>query len=177
MQLVIGHSWVRRLSDLAICGDDFVLWGQGGATFSSFIPQVRGYFARPGRRVPEQVFVFLGSNDIDKVRGTAEVWKVVDDCKAFCKVLRECCPGARLVFSQVEDRYAKNHLEDSRAILRDFKAKSNKFNKWLNKWEGRDDILLIKGKGRLSVPSLYARDGVHLNYAGNERLAQLLRDF
>ena len=177
MKLVVGHSWVRRLSDLYICGDDFVLLGKGGATFTSISDDVRKFFRNLKGDRPEVIFVFLGSNDLDNLDGTAEVFKVTTDCEAFCNLLRQLSPGSKLVFSQVEDRYAWNHLENPETILVDFKAKSNKFNKWLNKWDGKDGVFILKGRKGFSDPSLYGRDGIHLNYPGNVKLAERLSDY
>ena len=177
MKLVIGHSWVRRLAELYICEDDFVLLGRGGATFRSIEDDVRKFFRELKGRRPEVIFVFLGSNDLDRLEGTAEVYKVTADCEALCGLLRQLSPGSKLVISQVEDRYARNHLENSEAVLSDFRAKSNKFNKWLNKYKGKDAVFILKGRKGFSDPSLYGRDGVHLNYEGNMKFAQRLSDF
>ena len=110
--LVIGHSWVRRLADLDLdeCdGLKFVC--KGGATFTSIIGEVEKFFATPGWEIPKKIFVFLGSNDLDNLVGVEEVYKVTDACEAFCSLLGQLSPGSRLVVSQVEDRYARNHLK------------------------------------------------------------------
>ena len=52
-----------------------------------------------------------------------------------------------------------------------FSALANSFNCWLNKQHFKDRLLGLKGRSKLSNPSLY-RDSVHLNDRG---LAQLLR--
>ena len=74
----------------------------------------------------------------------------------------------------MEDRYAFNHLENPDAMLESFKAKSNKYNKWLNKWKGRDILFILKGANGFSDRSLYTWDGVHLNFDGNQKLAEKL---
>ena len=119
----------------------------------------------------------MGCNDLGNLESTADVYKVTSDCEALCGLLRQLSPGSKLVVAQVEDRYARNHLENNEAVLVDFKAKSNKFNKWLNKYKGKDAIFVLKGKRGFSDPSRYGRDGVHLNYLGNVKLAERLNDF
>ena len=58
MKLVIGHSWVRRLADLYICGDDFKLLGRGGATFRSIEDDVRRFFRGLKGSRPEVICLF-----------------------------------------------------------------------------------------------------------------------
>ena len=178
-RLVIGHSWVRRLSELCICDpQEYKFVCKGGATFASITEDVDRYFGRLGSRPkPEVIFVFLGSNDLDRLGGTGEVSQVTASCSAFCAHLRGWSPASRLVIAQVEDRFAWNHLENNDALLSDFKAKSNKFNKWLNKWRGKDGVFIMKGQRGFSSASLYARDGVHLNLDDNLKLAERLKDY
>ena len=126
---------------------------------------------------PEVIFVFLGFKDIDNLVGTSEVHRVIADCKALCELLRQLSPGSKLVVAQIEDRFARNHLERQEAILINFRAKSNKYNKWLNKYSGKDAVFILKGKKGFTDPSLYCRDGVHLNFDGNVRLAARLTNF
>ena len=71
--------------------------------------------------------------------------------------------------SQIEDRFAYNHTNRPEAILVNFRAKSNNFNKWLNKYKGKDAVFILKGKKGFSEPSLYAN--------GNVKLAARLSDF
>ena len=178
MTLVIGHSWVRRLADLRLdqcAGFKFI--GLGGATFDFMIGEVETYFSNPRHPIPQRVFVFLGSNDLDRIGSTAEVFQVTQFCEELGRVLRLHCPQANLIFSQIEDRFYKNHLENPSAIRKDFRAKSNKFNKWLNRWQGKSGVFILKGKKGFSDPQWYARDGVHLNFYGNVRLAQRLAEF
>ena len=176
--LLVGHSWVRRLRDLSICPEEYEFVCKGGATFASISDDVERYFNRLGSRPkPKIIFVFLGSNDLDNLSGTAEVFQVTESCSALCSLLRQVSPGSKLVFAQVEDRFTQNHLEDNDAMLSGFKAKSNKFNKWLNKWQGKDGVFIMKGRRGFSDASLYARDGIHLNFDGNVKLAERLRDF
>ena len=40
-----------------------------------------------------------------------------------------------------------------------------------------DALFVLKGRKAFSDPSLYARDGVHLNYEGNVKLADRLNNF
>ena len=126
-----GHSWVLRLQDLDLLPPEFSYLGYGGATISSLAARLECKQPKPSVEV---VFVFAGSNDLDNVATTAEVKSVFLDCQRFEKVLKTVFPGAEIVFSQVEDRYNFNHREDPSALNDSFKKKSNKFNKWLNKW-------------------------------------------
>ena len=138
MKLVIGHSWVRRLKELDVCDDDFDFLCKGGAFYASMLNEVKCYFRSPSKVRPSFIFVFLGSNDLDNVPDVASVPSVENQCSLFCEVLRSFCPQAKIILAQVEDRYSFGHNEDKRAILCRFKAKSNKFNKWLNKFNGKD---------------------------------------
>ena len=64
---------------------------------------------------------------------TGEVNIVIQNCKMFHEKLRSLCPQSKIIYAQMEDRYAFNHLENPDAMLESFKAKSNKYDKWLNK--------------------------------------------
>ena len=176
---MIEHSWVRRLAELDLpeC-EGFRYICKGGATFVNIRGQVEQYFvANPSRPKPLRIFVFLGSNDLDVIPGTAEVYLVTRECENLSNLLRRLCPGAEIIFAQVEDRYDFNHCENPDTVRREFKAKANKFNKWMNLWKGKDHLFILKGRKGFSDPELYARDGVHLNYQGNLKLAQRIADF
>ena len=105
--------------------DEFVLFGQGGATFVDFADSLEHKFARKKLK-PEAVFVFLGSNDLDSIDSTAEVSQVINACEQFHERLRDLFPEAKLIYAQVEDRYCYGHDESAESIKQDFKAKSNK---------------------------------------------------
>ena len=53
--------------------------------------------------------MFAGSNDLDNVTTTLEVNSVFIDCQRSEEVLKTVFPRAKIVFSQVEDRYNFNH--------------------------------------------------------------------
>ena len=84
MTLVIGHSWVRRLADLSLdeCSG-FKFIGKGGATFVSMEKEIKKYFLNPRHPIPQRVFVFLGSNDLDAISSTAEVIQVTQNAKLW----------------------------------------------------------------------------------------------
>ena len=105
------------------------------------------------------------------------MYKVVFACEAFAEELRKFWPSAKLIFAQVEDRYLYDHCENPELLWHEFKAKANKFNKWLNQWNGKDSLFVMRGVKGFTDPSLYARDGIHLNYDGNVKLAQRLADY
>ena len=172
--VLVGHSWVRRLGDLYLLPPEFRCLGIGGATFSSLASRLEQQKPNPST---EAVFVFAGSNDLDNVATTEEVNSVFLDVQRFEGVLKTVFPNAKIVFSQVEDRYQFNHCEDPSALLDLFKRKSNKYNKWLNKWVKKNHLFTLKGANAFSDPSLYARDGVHLNYDGNVKLAKKIVNF
>ena len=54
---------------------------------------------------------------------------------------------------------------------------TNKFNKRLNKWVKKNHLFVVKGANAFSDPNLYGRDGVHLSYAGNVKLANRIVNF
>ena len=171
---MVGHSWASRLQSLDLLPPEFSYLGYGGASFSSLAVRLEHKPANPSVEV---VFVFAGSTDLDNVATTAEVNSVFIDCQRFEEVLKTVFPRAKIVFRQVEDRYNFNHCENPSALNDSFKRKSNKFNKWLNKWVKKNHLFVAKGANGFSNPSLYGRDGVHLNYAGNVKLANKIVNF
>ena len=92
MKLIVGHSRVRQLESLCLCNEEFQFLCKGGATFQSLGQELKGFFDRASRSNPEVVYVFLGSNDIDKVAGTEEVNVVIHNCMKFHEELRSLCP-------------------------------------------------------------------------------------
>lgn len=174
-KVIVGHSWVRRLEELYLLPHaEFSCLGYGGATFSSLASRLEHLKPNPAVEV---VFVFAGSNDLDNVSTTAEVNSVFLEVGKLEGVLQTVFPNAKIVFGQVEDRYQFDHKENPSALLDLFKRKSNKYNKWLNKWVKKNHLFVLKGANGFSDPSLYARDGVHLNFDGNVKLAQKLKNF
>ena len=171
---MIGHSWVARLKGFDLLPSNFSFVGFGGATFPTLARKVELLTPDPAVGV---VFVFAGSNDIDRVGSTAEVNKVFDTCREFDGVVKVAFPNSRVIYAQIEDRYNRNHRESASALREAFKRKSNKFNKWLNKTLARNSIFLLKGANSFSNPQLYARDGVHLNLEGNMKLARKIVSF
>ena len=105
---------------------EFSYLGYGGASFS--LLAIRLERRQPNPSV-EVVFVFAGSNDLDNVATTAEVNSVFIDCQRFEEGLKTIFPRAKIVFSQVEDRYNFNHCENPSALDDSLKRKSNKFKK------------------------------------------------
>ena len=103
---MVGHSWVSRLQSLDLLPPKFSYLGYGGASFSSLPVRIEH---KPPNPSVEVVFVFAGSNDLDNVTTTLEVNSVFIDCQRSEEVLKTVFPRAKIVFSQVEDRYNFNH--------------------------------------------------------------------
>ena len=68
--IVIGHSWVKRLKAFDLLPPEFSFMGYGGATFPNLSSKLDKLEPDDGVRA---VFIFAGSNDLDKVTGTAGV--------------------------------------------------------------------------------------------------------
>ena len=172
--IVIGHSWVARLKECDLLPVGYRYIGYRGATFVSLAKQIKDLRPDPAIKA---VFLFVGSNDIDSAMTTADVNDLYIDCEYLHRVVRIAFPRAKIIQSQIEDRFAFNHLENPSAIKNDFKRKSNKFNKWLLKVYTYDFLFTLKGRLGFTDPKLYARDGVHLNYDGNVKLADKIANF
>ena len=169
--VVVGHSWVTRLRKSGLLDSGFV----------KFVDLPGGTFPRLTELLGKEeacqrfdyVFVFLGGNDLDNAWGLGEVCGVMKDCDTFLDQLRVVFPNAKFVVAQVEERFEKGTLE---ADL-DFRRKSNKFNKWLNKSPKKDKIFHLRGGKNFGVPIWYLEDGVHLNQVGTLRLALQLNGY
>ena len=169
--LIIGHSWVRRLSAYrGLLPNGATILGVGGATFSSAIPLLESYAARPEviDNHPFLVIVVLGGNEIAASKSCADADQVTIKCQKFCTLVKERFPNTRLAVCQVEDRF---HL-GSREIIFDHKRFGNRYNTWLNKWPGKDALVTIKGTRVLTNPKVYLVDGVHLNDDGYNLFCQ-----
>ena len=161
---VVGHSWVSRLRDSEELSSVFKYIAKPGGNFNTLREKLENY---PVCGEADYVYIILGGNDCDSARDTREICGVKDSCKKFADVCRAVFPNAKLIFFQVEDRYDPSSWEK----IEDHKRKGNKFNKWLNTFDGKDGLFCIKGSAGFSSPLNYALDGVHLNEVGNFRLA------
>ena len=119
------------------------------------------------------MFVILGGNDCNSAWDTKEICVVQNSCKDFAVICRNAFPNSKLIFFQVEDRLDPTTWE----IDLDHKRKGNKFNKWLNKSEGKAALINLKGQLAFSKPYYYTLDGVHSNEVGNLKLATLIQQY
>ena len=163
--VIVGHSWASRLRKSGLLDDGF----------SKFIDLPGGTFPRLTALLEKEeacqhkydyVFVFLGGNDVDNAWGIGEVNRVMDDCNKFLDQLRVVFPSAKLVVSQIEERFLSQADEAD-----EFRRKGNKFNKWLNKNPRKDKIFMLRGGQNFGIPIWYLDDGVHLNQGGMVKLA------
>ena len=170
MNFIVGHSWVTKLKNSRDVAANYEFLDQPGGTFRSLIERLQ-FFDR--QRWVGYVFVFLGGNDIDNAADTLAVNKVKDECDTFCNLLRLKFPGAKIIFSQVEERFERGSL-----VPRDaYRRKANKFNKWLNAYGNKDSLFVLRGVHKFSQPVWYSFDGVHLNDAGVKKLAGSIAQF
>ena len=167
---LIGHSWVTRLKSCGILPYEIEFIDLPGGTFESVGDKLR---RTEVRQDAGYVFVLLGGNDIDNVPDTLAVNSVKDSCSNFAALVRLKFPKSRIIFFQVEDRFMRGSLQENV----DFKRKSNKFNKWLNTFGGKDKLFCLKGKEFFSLPFWYSHDGVHLNEAGYIKLASMILNY
>ena len=146
--------------------------GIGGATFRSSIPLLESYATRPEvkENPPFGVIVVLGGDEISKAKSGADVDQVAVSCQEFCLLVRQHFPNTLIALYQVEDRYEVG----PGAINLHHKRLGSRYNYWLNKWDGKDVLVTIKGARVLSDASVYLVDGVHLNDEGYARFAQRL---
>ena len=167
--LVIGHSWVSRLRYSGLLpGFSFV--DLSGGTFRKLARVVESI---PTHQNYDYVFMFLGGNDLDDAWDMSEIREVESMCHDFVLMLRARFPSAKLIIAQVEDRFNPNTWQ----IDLDFKRKSNKFNKWLNKFPNKEALFTLKGAKYFSKRVWFEPDGVHLNHAGNVKLASQIQAF
>ena len=169
--VIIGHSWVTRLKNSNLLPDYYEFVDLPGGNLFNLVNKIN---LIPINQDNDYVFVFLGGNDIDNCASTKDVPDLFEHYQNFICLIRQVYPHARIVTAQVEDRFVVE--EGKLQINQDFKRKSNKFNKWLNALESKDGLLPIKGVNFLSGSCWYSWDGVHLNHAGEVKLAAILRD-
>lgn len=127
---VVGHSWVSRLRDSEVLPSVFKFVAKPGRTFPSVSRVLLGLSTHPEA---DYVFIILGGNDCNSAGDTVEICAVQDSCREFAIICRNAFPNDKLIFFQVEERYNPATWEIDLA----YKRKGNKFNKWLNKFEGK----------------------------------------
>ena len=108
--------------------------------------------------------------EISQARSGSDIDKVAVSCQEFCLLVWQHFPNTLIALCQLEDRYEVG----PGAINLLHKRLGNRYNYWLNKWDGKDVLVTIKGKKVLSDVSVYLVDGVHLNDEGYTRFAQRL---
>ena len=100
-------------------------------------------------------FIILGGNDCNFAWNTKEICAVQNNCKDFAVICRNAFPNAKLIFFQVEDRLDPTTWE----IDLDHKRKGNKFNKLLNKFEGKAALNPQVPNRVYKPPLVYCRMG------------------
>ena len=76
------YVWLLLCFLFSFCsGFEFI--GKGSATFVSMEKEIKKYFLNPRHPIPQRVFVFLGSNDLDAISSTAEVIQVTQNAKLW----------------------------------------------------------------------------------------------
>ena len=166
--VVIGHSWVSRLKFSGLLPSYFSFLDLPGGTFN----KLAGIIKRlPTHQESDFVFLFLGGNDVDDCWELSEINDLYIKCEELVLLIRAVFPYARLIISQVEDRYKPNLENQVLELDQNFKSKGNKYNKWLNKFSNKEGIFTLKGMNFYSPSVWYAPDGIHLNHAGTAKLA------
>ena len=168
--VIIGHSWVTRLKATGFLPSKFSFIGQSGGTFASLANLIEPI---PTHQENDYVFVILGGNDIANAWDLGEVNEIEKMCEDFVLMLRARFPFAKIILSQIEDRFDTETGE----INVEHKRKGNKFNKWLNKFDAKDALFTLKGQNFFGLPYLYDKDGVHMNQSGNLKLANRIWNY
>ena len=164
--LIVGHSWVSKLKNSGLLPDFFSCITVNNGTFADIIGVIGSI---PLYQEHDYVFVFLGSSELDLVTLT----QIENSCQELATLLRIVFPHAKLIFSQIEERFEPltgqiNNL---------WKARSNSYNRWLNTFHNKDALFRLKGQGFFGLPFWYAPDGISLNQAGLVKLAALLKGY
>ena len=168
--VIIGHSWATRLKNCDLLPNFSFIDLPGGNL--SKLTKIIGRI--PTHQTNDYVFLLLGGNDIDDCWNHYEVKEFQDSYEEFIVLLRAVFPYAKIVCGQVEVRFITEGVQVTEDI--DFRRKGAKFNKWLNKLENKEGLIPIRGANFFSLPFWYEPDGVHLNHAGNVKLATIIRN-
>ena len=169
--VVIGHSWVTRLKFCNVLPDYFSYIDLPGGKLNSLADVLVNL---PTHQNNDYVFLLLGGNDLDDCWDHWEVRQLQEKYVDFVALLRTVFPYAKVITAQIEVRFRSVHgllVEDL-----DFRRKGAKFNKWLNTFDNKDKLLPIRGANFFSPVIWYRPDGVHLNEAGNIKLAGLIEN-
>ena len=177
--LIIGQSWVkglRKFESTFLANSDFIEHER--ARFHSLDDDLNAYAnsARVRENHPSVILVMLGGNDLCSVETIDEVRSVEEGCQFFFDNLRLYFPNAYIIVSQVGYRFSKG--KDGNLVLDGcFKRRSDRFNRWLSSWPGKDGLLVLKGHDGFSSPFLYCDDGINLNGHGSEKLAMKIAQY
>ena len=118
--------------------------------------------------------MYLGGNDL---REQTDLQTVYKQSKDFYALVRDKFPKVKIVASQVESRYLQQTNRFGTPPELEYSKLANYFNRNLKKVPNKDKIFIVKGSNKLSNPSYYSADGIHLNNSGLAKFSSLLRDF
>lgn len=179
---IFGHSYIRdlaryseqfNLNNIEVGSDTLSLrfFSHPGSTFKTFLdhPELLEDVLEFNPRI---LVVYLGGNDL---KTDVELKKVKDNCKNLFVYLRQALPCTYIIGSQIEPRYLSVENRHGTPAAEKFSVLANYFNCWINRQAFKDRLLCIKGPNKLSNPSLFRRDFIHLNNQGLAKLFDILK--
>ena len=144
--VILGHSWVERLSRLGIKSlkqdgrkveVDYKF--KRGLTFEQIIGDER-LLHEVGKYLPHYVLVILGGNDVGSPKHIEEV---ENECAIFHSMLREFVPQAVIITSQMENRFYDEDNEWGAPTGEEFEKKRKRYNRFVH-WSLREKDYLLR---------------------------------
>ena len=163
--MIVGHSWVERLSRLNINSfqqDSREVEVQykfrSGLTYDkvladeTILHEVRQWS-------PHYVLVIMGGNDIGSSK---PIEQVESECSIFHSMLREFCPQAIVITAQMENRFYEKGNTWGAPTGMDFAKKRKRFNSYMHfKLRDKDYLLRMGGPAHQEDKNCY-EDSAHL---------------
>ena len=120
---------------------------------------------------PDVMVIILGGNGIKE---HVDLNVIKANCEKCFYILRLRLPNSYIVVSQIELRHLErvNRHGTPSSVL--YKKLAVNFNKWLCRRKFKNKILLVNGETKLSKPSFFKSDDVHLNRRGLNLLFSLI---
>lgn len=122
---------------------------------------------------PDFLICVIGGNSISNSISSAELCR---ECRRFYEFVRSLSSKLIIIPAQVELRFYALGNRYNSPTPRQYKQKRDALNKFINKLQIKDHILMVGGPSRLDHRVFYSSDGVHLNKYGVQKYMKYIKN-
>lgn len=165
-----GSSSIRMWKDISAYYPEYQIInsGFGGAEMSDLLFHLEHTVLK---FAPAKVFIYGGDNDVGSGR---PVSLIMEQAEIIAETIESRFPDCQIIFISAKPSILRWHLHPIYEKLNqelEFFASKNSNRRYVNIWDA-----MLNDRGKVN-PSLFIRDGLHMNRAGYDIWGQALRPF